>query len=196
VKDEKVPITLGGEHSISFPCVKALSKDTQIVAVLVDAHLDFRESYLGNEFGHACVARNIYRLGVPLIQIGIRSGTRDEYTQLLDSSVIYTMDQIRRAGIDKILEDVLSVAKKRSICLSVDMDAIDPAYAPAVGNPEPYGMTPLEVRSVIRGLSPYGCGLDLVEITPQYDMGTSALVGAKLVRDFLFAHSSTFLGNL
>jgi len=70
------------------------------------------------------------------------------------------------------------------------MDAIDPSFAPGVGNPEPYGLTPLELRTAIRRLAPYVSGFDLVEITPDYDMGMSAIVGAKLVRDFLFAHSS------
>ena len=59
VKDEKVPITLGGEHSITVPCIKALARETELLAVIFDAHLDFKENYLGNEFGHACVARNI-----------------------------------------------------------------------------------------------------------------------------------------
>ncbi len=190
VKDEKVPITLGGEHSITLPCIKALAKETELVAVIFDAHLDFKENYLGNEFGHANVARNIVRLGVPLIQIGIRSGARDEYERALDTSVIYTMDQIRRVGIKEILSDVEQSAKNRAIYLSIDADAIDPAFAPGVGNPEPYGLTPLELRTAIRALAPRVSGFDIVEITPDYDMGMSALVGAKLVRDFLFVHSS------
>ena len=190
VKDEKVPITLGGEHSITLPCIKALAKETELVAVIFDAHLDFKENYLGNEFGHACVARNIVRLGVPLIQIGIRSGARDEYERALDTSVIYTMDQIRRVGIKEILSDIELSAKNRAIYLSIDADAIDPAFAPGVGNPEPYGLTPLELRTAIRALAPRVSGFDIVEITPDYDMGMSALVGAKLVRDFLFVHSS------
>jgi agmatinase len=190
VKDEKVPITLGGEHSITFPCIKALAKETELVAVVFDAHLDFKENYLGNEFGHANVARNIVRLGVPLIQIGIRSGARDEYERALDTSVIYTMDQIRRVGIKEILSDIKQSAKNRAIYLSIDVDAIDPAFAPGVGNPEPYGLTPLELRTAIRALAPCVSGFDIVEITPDYDMGMSALVGAKLVRDFLFVHSS------
>jgi agmatinase len=69
------------------------------------------------------------------------------------------------------------------------MDAIDPAFAPGVGNPEPYGLTPLEVRTALRTLSPVTSGFDIVEITPDYDMGMSALLGAKLLRDFIFASS-------
>jgi agmatinase len=100
------------------------------------------------------------------------------------------MDQIRRVGIKEILSDVEQSAKNRAIYLSIDADAIDPAFAPGVGNPEPYGLTPLELRTAIRALAPRVSGFDIVEITPDYDMGMSALVGAKLVRDFLFVHSS------
>ncbi len=67
------------------------------------------------------------------------------------------------------------------------MDAIDPAYAPALGTPEPYGMTPREVRDVIACLAPRIVGFDLVEIAPAYDSGGTALLGAKLVRDFIAA---------
>ncbi len=190
IKDEKVPITLGGEHSVTFPCIKALAREMECVAIIFDAHLDFKESYLGNEFGHASVARNISHLGVPLIQVGIRSGARDEYKHALDTSVIYTMEQIRREGIITILRDIESSTRGRAVYLSIDMDAIDPAFAPGVGNPEPYGLTPLELRTAIRRLAPCVSGFDLVEITPDYDMGMAANVGAKLVRDFLFAHSS------
>jgi agmatinase len=190
VEDEKVPITLGGEHSVTYPCIKALAREMELVAVIFDAHLDFKADYLGNEFGHACVARNISHLRVPLIQVGIRSGARDEYKHALDTSVIYPMEQVRREGIKKILTDIESFTRGRAIYLSIDMDVIDPAFAPGVGNPEPYGLTPLELRTAIRRLAPYVSGFDLVEITPDYDMGMSAIVGAKLVRDFLFAHSS------
>jgi agmatinase len=162
------------------------------MAVIFDAHLDFKKNYLGNEYGHACVAWNIHQLGVPLILVGIRSGAREEYQQAIGSSVIYTMEQIRRVGIKRIVRKILCSIRDRAVYLSIDMDVVDPAYAPGVGNPEPYGMTPLELRTAIRTLSPHVIGFDMVEITPDYDMGMSALVGAKLVRDFLFVHSSAF----
>ena len=83
-------------------------------------HLDFKEEYLGNEFGHASVARNISHLGVPLIQVGIRSGARDEYTHALGTSVIYTMEQVRREGIKEILRDIESSTRGKAIYLSID----------------------------------------------------------------------------
>jgi len=187
VGDGKVPIALGGEHSLTFPCVKAIANKMELIVVVFDAHLDFKENYLGNECGHACVSRNVFGLPVPLIQIGIRSGARDEYERALETSSIYTMDRIRSVGIKKILDDIEPSVKNRAVYLSIDVDVLDPAYAPGVGNPEPYGLTPLELRTAIREISSHVVGFDMVEITPDYDKGTSALVGAKLVRDFLFA---------
>ncbi|MGZ4892113.1 MAG: agmatinase [Halobacteriota archaeon] len=187
VEDGKVPIALGGEHSLTYPCVRALANKMELITVIFDAHLDFKENYLGNECGHACVSRNVFGLPVPLIQIGIRSGARDEYERALDTSAIYTMDLIRRVGIKKILNDIAPSFENRAVYLSIDVDVLDPAYAPGVGNPEPYGLTPLELRTAIREISSRVVGFDMVEITPDYDMGLSALVGAKLVRDFLFA---------
>ncbi|HYA33424.1 MAG TPA: agmatinase [Candidatus Bathyarchaeia archaeon] len=185
--DGKVPIALGGEHSLTFPCVKALENKENLVVVIFDAHLDFKKNYLGNEYGHACVSWNLSGLPVSMIQIGIRSGARDEYERALDASTVYTADQIRQVGIKKVVSDVRALIASREVYLSIDMDVLDPAHAPGVGNPEPYGLTPLELRTAIRDISSRVVGFDIVEITPDYDMGSSALVGAKLVRDFLFA---------
>jgi len=73
------------------------------------------------------------------------------------------------------------------------MDAIDPAYAPALGTPEPYGLTPRDVRTVISCLAPDIVGFDLVEIAPAYDSGGTAVLGAKLVRDFIAASAKAGL---
>jgi agmatinase len=187
--DGKVPLTLGGEHTITFPCVKALSKNADIGVIILDAHLDFRNEYLGNKYSHASVAKHISDLGVPLVQVGTRSGTKEEYRLAAERSIIYAMDEIRKRGIVQVLNEIEGFLDVDSIYLSIDMDAIDPAFAPGVGNPEPYGLTPLEVRTALRKLSPVTSGFDIVEITPDYDMGMSALLGAKLLRDFIFASS-------
>jgi agmatinase len=187
--DGKVPLTLGGEHTITFPCVKALAKSADIGVVMLDAHLDFRDEYLGNKYSHAGVTKHISDLGVPLVQIGTRSGTKEEYQLAAKRSIIYTMDEIRQIGIAQMLNEIEGLLDIDSIYLSIDMDAIDPAFAPGVGNPEPYGLTPLEVRTALRRLAPVTSGFDIVEVTPDYDMGMSALLGAKLLRDFIFASS-------
>ncbi len=191
VKDGKVPIVLGGEHSITFPCIRALAQETNVTAIVFDAHLDLKDSYLGNRYGHASVSRNILECSVPLIQIGIRSGTQAEYQYAHKKSTFFTMDQLRRDGLGAVLDDILHLVDTHSIYLSIDIDVLDPAYAPGVSNPEPYGLTPLELREAIRRLAPLASGFDLVEIAPDYDMGMSAILGAKIVRDFLVAHSHT-----
>ncbi len=190
IKDGKVPIILGGEHSVTLPCIKALAQHKNVIAVVFDAHLDLKESYLGNKYGHASVSRNIIESAIPLIQIGVRSGTQDEYRYADERSTFFTMEQLRRDGLENVLNEVLRLIGTNSIYLSIDVDVLDPAYAPGVGNPEPYGLTPLDLRVAIRRLAPSVSGFDLVEIAPDYDMGLSAIVGAKIVRDFLAAHSN------
>ncbi|MGZ4902226.1 MAG: agmatinase [Halobacteriota archaeon] len=193
IKDGKVPIILGGEHSITLPCVRALAQEKNVTAVVFDAHLDLRECYLGNKYGHASVSRNILNCSIPLIQIGVRSGTREEYQYAREKSIFFTADQIRQDGIEEVLNSVSRLLESTSVYLSVDVDVLDPAYAPGVGNPEPYGLTPFELRAAIRRLAPLTSGFDMVEITPDYDMGMSAIIGAKVVRDFIAAHSTTHI---
>ncbi len=189
IKDGKVPIVLGGEHSVTLPCIRALAQDADVTAVVFDAHLDLKECYLGNKYGHASVSRNILECSIPLVQIGIRSGTRPEYQYAREKSVFFTMDQLRRYGLGNVLNDVLQLIGNSAVYLSIDFDVLDPAYAPGVGNPEPNGLTPLELQTAIRRLAPLASSFDVVEIAPDYDMGMSAIVGAKIVRDFLVAHS-------
>ncbi|MDD1721725.1 MAG: agmatinase [Euryarchaeota archaeon] len=193
IKDGKVPIILGGEHSVTLPCIRALAQDTSVTAVIFDAHLDLKECYLGNMYGHASVSRNILGCSIPLIQIGVRSGTRAEYQYAREKSTFFTMDQIRRDGIGNVLNSVSRLIESNSVYLSIDMDVLDPAYAPGVGNPEPYGLTPFELRTAIRHLAPLASGFDVVEIAPDYDMGMSAIAGAKIVRDFVVAHSNVHI---
>jgi len=133
---------------------------------------------------------------VPLFQIGIRSGTKGEYKLAGERSTVYTMDDIRKLGIVQVLNEIEGLLDSDRIYLSIDMDVIDPAYAPGVGNPEPYGLTPLEVRTAIRRLSPLTLGFDIVEITPDYDMGMSALLGAKLLRDFIFSSTKKNIDDI
>ncbi|MGZ4907784.1 MAG: agmatinase [Halobacteriota archaeon] len=193
IKDGKVPVILGGEHSVTLPCIRALAEDKNVTAVVFDAHLDLKECYLGNKYGHASVSRNILECSIPLIQIGVRSGTRAEYRYAREKSVFFTMDQLRRDGLGNVLNNVLRLIESNSVYLSIDIDVLDPAYAPGVGNPEPYGLTPLELRTAIRRLAPAASGFDIVEIAPDYDMGMSSIVGAKIVRDFLVAHSNAHM---
>lgn len=189
VKAKKIPIMMGGEHSLTYPCVKAYKG--KIGFVVMDAHYDLREEYEGIRNSHACVSRHIIEdITDRYVSIGIRSGPKEEYEYVRNNKKIrsYTANDVDGMGIDRILNETEAYLKDCDrIYLSLDMDAIDPAYAPGLGTPEPFGMTPRQVRSVIRRLAPKTVGFDVVEISPEYDQGITAQLGAKLIRDFIAA---------
>lgn len=190
VNDGKIPIMMGGEHLLTYPCIRAFD---DISAVVLDAHLDLRDEYAGDKQSHACVSRRIIEeIGATnYVSIGIRSGAKEEYDFAKKNEVrFYTVDQIQSEGIAHVVHDAVEYLNTDRIYLSIDVDAIDPAYAPAVGNPEPFGMVPTDVKYVIRSLAPYTLGFDLVEISPDYDHGQTALLGAKLIREFIAAKVS------
>jgi agmatinase len=189
VKAGKIPIMMGGEHTLTHPCFKAFGKNTAFV--VLDAHHDLRTDYRGVKQNHACVSRSIIEeFGCKYVSIGIRSGTKDEYEYVRKNKKIrsYTADQVEEMGIAQVLKEMDKYLKGcDSIYLSLDMDAIDPAYAPGLGTPEPFGMTPREVRQVIYHLAPRTVGFDVVEIAPNYDQGVTAILGAKFIREFIAA---------
>ncbi len=190
VKAKKIPIMMGGEHTLTYPCVKAFN-DKKMGFVVMDAHYDLREEYGGIRNNHACISRHVIDdITGKYVSIGIRSGAKEEYEYVKNNKNIksYTSNEVDDMGINAILLEVEDYLKDCDrIYLSLDMDAIDPAYAPGLGTPEPFGMTPREVRSVIRRLAPKTVGFDVVEISPEYDNGETAVLGAKLIRDFIAA---------
>ncbi|MCX9026471.1 MAG: agmatinase [Candidatus Methanoperedens sp.] len=195
VKDGKIPIMLGGEHSLTYPFVKACrNKYPDIGFVVLDAHMDLREEFHGERNSHACISRHILEnVTQRYVSIGIRSGTREEYDYVKENGIkVFSADDVEAEGIEKIVSGIRDYIKG-PVYLSIDMDAIDPAYAPALGTPEPYGITPRDVRAVISCLAPDIVGFDLVEIAPAYDSGNTALLGAKLVRDFIMASAKARL---
>lgn len=189
VNGGKIPVMLGGEHSLSYPFVKACkNKYPELGFVVLDAHMDLREEFHGEKNSHACISRHVIDdLTQKYVSIGIRSGTREEYKYVSENKIkMFTAEDVYSNGIEKIISEFRDYIKG-PVYLSIDMDAIDPAYAPALGTPEPYGITPRDVRDVISCLAPQIVGFDLVEIAPAYDSGGTAVLGAKLVRDFIAA---------
>ena len=189
VKDKKIPIMLGGEHSLTLPFVKACKeKYNDIGFVVLDAHMDMREEYEGEKNSHACISRHVFEdVTQKFVSIGIRSGAREEYEFVRENSIkMFSAEDVFSMGIEKVMNELRDYISGH-VYLSIDMDAIDPAYAPALGTPEPYGLTPRDVRDVISCLAPRIVGFDLVEIAPAYDSGGTALLGAKLIRDFIAA---------
>lgn len=177
------PLALGGEHSLTAPCVQALDRPAFVV---LDAHLDFRDIYLEDPNSHACVTRRVAdQLGADhAVVLGVRSASKEE-KEAADRLGLRTVpaSQIREEGIEAALSVVDALPDR--VYLSLDMDVIDPAYAPAVGNPEPFGLTPLDVKRVIQALAERMVGFDLTEVSPPWDHGETAAVAARMVREVL-----------
>ncbi len=184
---DKVPILLGGEHTLTLGAVRALPRD--IVLVQFDAHMDLRDRYNDLEFSHACVQRRIVEQLGPdhLIQIGVRAVAKDEYEYAEKHNIVfYTSEDIKKEGATAIARRINdAIPPGPPVYISVDMDVLDPAYAPGVGNPEAAGITTSELLSILRVITPRATIFDVNEVTPQYDQGITAICAAKIITSFL-----------
>jgi len=191
--ERAVPIFLGGEHSITPAIVEGLGRRPGALDVLVlDAHLDLREDYGCTRASHACASRRILekKALAGYASIGIRSGSREEFEWATENGIsYYTARQMREEGVDAVLDRALEKMQSERLYLSIDLDVLDPAYAPAVGNPEPFGLSSWDVKRAIERLAPRLVGMDINELTPAYDRGETALLAARLARDFIAARA-------
>jgi agmatinase len=195
LNDGKLPIMLGGEHSLTYSMVRACAEfaGDDFGVLVLDAHFDLRQEYRGFKHNHACVSRNILEnVTKNLVSIGIRSGPEEEWIFARENNLkYYTADDVVSTGMVEVLKEVIEWLDCSQIYLSLDMDAIDPAYAPGLGTPEPFGLNDRDVRTAIRTLAPYSIGFDIVEIAPEYDSGQTAMLGAKLMREFIASHAKS-----
>ncbi len=190
VRQGKVPIVLGGEHSIAPASVMGFGDETAVLGI--DAHLDFRDEFLNDRFSHACSARRISdHVGVDdVVYMGVRSFSAEEKEDLERLNLTFVSAyEVHEKGIEKAVERALRAVDAERIYLTIDLDGVDPAYAPAVGNPEPFGLTPIQVKKVIDLLAPHLVGMDLNEVAPGWDHGQTALLAARLVREAIAAIS-------
>jgi agmatinase len=186
IKDDKFPIFLGGEHLISLPVIRAMAKKHPDLAVIhFDAHADLRHDYLGEKESHATVMRYVSEfLGSKRIyQFGIRSGTKDEFEYAKSHTNMF-IDQLLGP-----LSQVVANWDQRPVYISLDIDVVDPAYAPGTGTPEPGGCTSKEIIEAIIMLRNLPVvGMDLVEVLPMIDQSQrTALLASKLVREAILA---------
>ena len=148
-----------------------------MTVVQFDAHADLREEYLGTRLSHACVMRRIIELGCKAVQVGIRSGTEDEFNLMKEIGSLVDL---------KELPDFLG-AVNNPVYFTVDIDFFDPAFAPGTGTPEPCGYSPLDFFKAIYILHPLNVvGLDVVEVSPPYDpSGITQMLAAKVLRELM-----------
>jgi agmatinase len=182
----KMPIVFGGDHACAPPCVEAFPKPDELGVLYLDAHMDFRSSYLGDPRSHGCSSRRIVeRVGARnVVVLGVRSVSAEEVhdNQQIGMSFV-TAHEIARDGIESSVQRALNMLKTEKVYVSLDIDAIDPAYAGATGTPEPFGLTPRDVKTVIGQAAPRLCGFDIMEVSPPYDQGNTSALAARLARE-------------
>ncbi len=173
-----LPLLVGGEHTVTVAAVRALDPD---VFVCCDAHLDLYEAYAGNPLSHATVTRHALDVADRAVILGARTGSEAEWDRAAEADVTVVPP-----------EDVADwnpdFGGDETAYLSVDVDAADPGYAPGTGTKEPFGLEPREMRSVVRAVAPQAVGFDIVEVNDRDD-GQAAVLGAKLLREFVFSHA-------
>lgn len=185
-------IAAGGDHSITGPILKALGDGRPVGLVHIDAHCDTSGVYEGTKFHHGGPFRQAVLDGVldpaRTIQIGIRGGSEYlwEFSYDTGMTVIHA-DEVDTMGMDAVVARARAVVGEQPFYLSLDVDAIDPAFTPGTGTPEVGGLTPREAQRIIRGLAGLPIiGGDVVEVAPQYDGTTNtAQVGAQIMFEIL-----------
>lgn len=176
------PVLLGGEHTVTVPAVQAcLAQYPDLHVVQIDAHLDLRQEYEGNENSHACVMRRLDDLGIPFTQIGIRSFSREEYDLVRAKGWRPFFMQRIRAEPDWIEQVCAGISGP--VYLTCDVDGLDPTIMPATGTPEPDGLTWRETIDLLRELARNHriVGMDFVEFSPRPGAEHAAFTVAKLI---------------
>lgn len=189
------PILIGGEHSVTIGSVKALADWEEnndlsgITVIHLDAHRDIIDEYIGEKDSHATIMRRVHDLNPKeLIQIGIRSFSVEEkeFVESQDNITSFLAKDLFD-DFDVLLEKLDSIEGK--VYISIDMDAIDPAFAPSVGNPTPNGLHPVDVENIFEALGNNEkidvIGFDIVEVASDRLGDITAVLAAKIVYDFL-----------
>jgi arginase len=181
VERGKRPVSLGGDHSITFPILKAFSQRYPELTIFhFDAHPDLYDEFDGNRLSHACPFARIMEAGLAkrLVQVGIRTINRHQREQAL------------RFGVEVMEMHGLPAYEKLKaagpVYITFDMDALDPAYAPGVSHREPGGMSVREAIAHLHAIGGEIIGADLVEYNPVQDVaGMTATVAAKILKEIL-----------
>lgn len=191
IREGKKPFMIGGEHLVTLALLEELLPvHPDLVLVQLDAHADLRADYGGERLSHATVMRRAAEALGPgrLIQVGVRSAVPEELEFARENYLLLLPRPDREAA-----ERVRELAGGRPIYLSLDVDVLDPAFAPGTGTPEPCGATPEELFSFLYGLEGLEVvGFDLVEICPPFDPAdTTSLLGAKILREAILCLGGT-----
>lgn len=188
----QLPLTLGGEHSLSAPVIAAVHEQyPDLTVVHIDAHGDLRDSYEGSSLSHASIERRVVDMGIPVLEIGIRSFSPEEAEFMKtrpDVAIVWAHQMAR--GTATIPWERLG----RHTYVTIDLDAFDPSEMPAVGTPEPGGLNWYQVLDLFRMICQRTTivGMDVVELCPMEGQTRADFLAAKLVYKMVgyrfFAH--------
>ena len=189
------PVTVGGDHSIAWPILRAVAATGPIGMVHIDAHGDTGDDYMGSKFQHGTPFRRAVEDGLldpkRCIQIGLRGTSTvpgSLWTFSTESGMrVMPMDEVHDRGWRWAVEEARRVVGAGPCYLSFDIDSLDPVYAPGTGTPEAGGLSMIEAQRMVRGLMGLDVvGADLVEVSPPFDMGgLTAFHGATMLFEIL-----------
>jgi agmatinase len=187
----KMPVAIGGEHTITLGILKGLgAKARETALVSFDAHLDVRKEFLGLTLSHTTFMRVINEEVKPakIVEVGTRAVCKEELAYAKEAGIdFFTSQLIRKEGAVQIIQRLKEeLAPYERLYLTVDMDVLDPAFVPAVQNPEPEGLETHMLLDILCALCDKRVvGFDVVEIAPVYDQGISAVAAAKVIFEML-----------
>ena len=178
------PCFLGGDHTITYPVLKALApRWSGLRVVQIDAHPDLRSEFLGERYNYASAMARVIEVIPPdhLFQLGLRTGAREEYAEPRRTHCFPTAEVPFLEAVARTAEAV----RDFPVYVTIDIDALDPSLAPGTGSPEPVGLTVQELLAAIRAFAEREVvGFDLVEVSPPFDPdGRTAILAACLIRD-------------
>jgi agmatinase len=192
LKHNIFPVTLGGDHSVTYPVVRAFKDTTPLSIVHFDTHMDFADDILGIQISHSNPIKRISEMENidKITQIGIRGLLNpDMYVDEAKDfgARVITAREALKNGSDWVFKQI---PESENIYVTIDIDALDPSVAPGTGTPEPGGFNYIQMKEMLMGLPKKGniVGFDVVEVNPLYDpAGITSLVASRLVIDFLAA---------
>jgi guanidinopropionase len=187
-----IPLTVGGDHSISFPILQALGSTKPLGLIHIDAHLDTAEQISGSMLHHGSPFFNATRSGVLDPKRTVHIGIRDPYSELKpfaaqSGMTVIDINRFHDLGISKVIETTRDIIGTGPAYISFDIDGLDPAFAPGTGTPVVGGLTTYEAKRFLQGLRGLDIvGGDLVEVSPPFDSaGLTALAGAQMLFEIL-----------
>ncbi len=189
-----VPLSAGGDHSITLPILRAIAADHPVGMVQIDAHTDCCDEEMNSKYSHGTPFRRAVEEGIldpeRTIQIGIRGAANSDECWAFGPKhgirIVY-IEEFTKLGVERVIREARRVVGDGPTYVSFDIDGIDPSFAPGTGTPEIGGITTIEAQGLIRGLRGLNLvGADVVEVSPPFDAsGNTALIAATIMYEIL-----------